>query len=61
MEDGMEDVAMEDGTTTVTTTFTEQSWCGRMVSSFGMMCLGLLLVPITIYVIFWNETDCVKT
>jgi hypothetical protein len=48
---------MDDATTMVT----EQNWFQRMGSSFGSLCLGLLLVPITICVIFWNETNCVKT
>jgi hypothetical protein len=45
----------------VTTTVTEQNFCQRLSSSFGQLCVGILLVPIVIVVIFWNETDCVKT
>ena len=43
------------------TEFTSQSWGSRILSSLKGILFGIVLIPISIFLLFWNENRAVTT
>jgi hypothetical protein len=53
-------MAEEDGLAQVTSV-TSTSWLGRIGQAFAGVLIGFLLIPLSIFLLFWNEGRAIKT